>query len=379
MVYLDNSATTPVCPQAAEAALQMMTENFGNPSSLHTLGIRAEESLADTRARLADTIGCTPAEITFTSGGTEANNLAILGAAIARQRRGRHIVVSAIEHASVSAPIERLEQQGFEVTRVLPQADGRILPADVLSACRADTVLVSVMLVNNETGAVFPMDRVAAKIRKIAPLAALHIDAVQAVGKIPVNVKKLDADLLTVSGHKLYAPKGVGALYCRKGVRLTPPSALGGGQEKSLRSGTENTAGIAAFGAALAALPTTAESAAHYSALRQHLLERLNGRSEIRWHLPEDGVPYIVNFSVMGLRSETLIHFLAEREIYLSGGSACSKGHLSPVLTAMGLPAEEIDSALRVSFGKDNTTDDVDKLADALADAIQTLTKRRAL
>ena len=376
MVYLDNSATTAVCPQAAEAALSMMTENFGNPSSLHTLGIRAEEAVTAARERLADKLGCLPAEITFTSGGTEANNLCILGAAAAKQRRGRHLVVSAIEHPSVSASFDRLEQQGFEVTRVLPQADGRVLPADVVAACRADTVLVSVMLVNNETGAVFPMERAASRIRKAAPLALIHTDAVQAAGKIPVNVKKLDVDLLSVSAHKLYAPKGVGAFYCRKGVRLVPPAALGGGQEKALRSGTENTAGIAAFGAALDTLPAPAESARHFTALRARLQERLADRPEIRWHLPADGVPYIVNFSVMGLRSETLIHFLAERDIYVSGGSACSKGHLSPVLTALGLPPEETDSALRVSFGLSNSADDVDKLADALAEAVQTLKRR---
>ncbi len=377
MIYLDNSATTGVCAAAADKAMQMMLSDFGNPSSLHSLGIRAEEELNAARKQVAALIGATPEEIIFTSGGTEANNLAILGAAAAKQRRGKHIVVSAIEHASVSAPIAMLEKQGFEVTYVQPQPDGNILISDVLAACRADTILVSIMLVNNETGAVFPLEKAVPHIRKRSPLATVHTDAVQAVGKLTVNVKKLDVDLLTISGHKLHAPKGVGALYCRKNVRLIPPAAVGGGQEKAMRSGTENTPGIAALGEAIRALPKPAESRELYIALKQRLLDRLDGRPEIRWHLPENGVPYIVNFSVMGLRSETMIHFLATRSIYVSGGSACSKGHTSPVLTAMGLPPDEIDSALRVSFGRDNALDDVDALADALADAVNELAHRR--
>lgn len=377
MIYMDNSATTAVCAEAAKKAAEMMLSDFGNPSSLHTLGIRAEEELTAARKRMADLIGATPEEIVFTSGGTEANNLAVLGAAAAKQRRGKHIVVSAIEHPSVSAPMALLKKQGFEVTYIQPQQDGNILPADVWTACRADTILVSVMLVNNETGATFPMEKALPRIRKLSPLATVHTDAVQAVGKLAVNVKKLGVDLLTVSGHKLHAPKGVGALYCRKGVRLIPPAALGGGQEKAVRSGTENTPGIAAFGEAIRLLPTPAESQSHYAALRQRLLNRLGDRPEIRWHLPENGMPYIVNFSVMGLRSETMIHFLANREIYVSGGSACSKGHTSPVLTAMGLSPEEIDSALRVSFGMHNTIHEVDKLAEALRDAVAELAHRR--
>lgn len=377
MVYLDNSATTAVCAEAAKKAMDMMTVDFGNPSSLHTLGIRAEEEVSAARQRLADLIAATPEEIVFTSGGTEANNLAVLGAAAAKQRRGKHIVVSAIEHPSVTAPMALLEKQGFEVTYVQPQPDGNILPEDVWAACRADTILVSVMLVNNETGATFPMEKAVARIRKLSPLATVHTDAVQAVGKLAVNVKKLGVDLLTVSGHKIHAPKGVGALYCRKGVRLIPPAALGGGQEKAVRSGTENTPGIAAFGEAIRLLPTPTECRSHYVALRQRLLDRLQGQPTVKWHLPENGAPYIVNFSVMGLRSETMIHYLAKRDIYVSGGSACSKGHTSPVLTAMGLAPAEIDSALRVSFGMHNTSDEVDKLADSLIDAIAELTHRR--
>lgn len=377
MIYLDNSATTAVCKQAADKAYAVMTAQFGNPSSLHSLGIRAESEMTEARQRLADLIGAAEAEIVFTSGGTEANNLAILGAARAKKRRGLHIVRSAIEHPSVTAAFDRLAEEGFEVTVVPPAADGSINPNDVVAACRPDTVLVSVMLVNNETGARFPMDKTAPRIRKRSPLAVIHTDAVQAVGKIPIHVGRMGIDLLSVSGHKLYAPKGVGALYCRKGTRLLPPAALGGGQEKGVRSGTENVPAIAAFGEAIRALPPTAESLARFTALKERLLEGLQSLPEVRVHLPLDGVPYVVNFSVMGLRSETLIHFLAEREIYLSGGSACAKGHASPVLTSMGLPPAEIDSALRVSFGLHNTNEDVDGLLAALRIAANTLTHKR--
>ena len=377
MIYLDNSATTAVCKPAADKAYAVMTEQFGNPSSLHSLGIQAEAELTEARRILAERIGATEAEIVFTSGGTEANNLAILGAARARKRRGLHIIRSAIEHPSVSAAFDRLAEEGFEVTVIPPQADGSVASDDVVAACRPDTVLVSVMLVNNETGALFPMEKAAPRIRKKSPLAAIHTDAVQAFGKLPIQVGRLGVDLLSFSGHKLYAPKGIGGLYCRKGTRLLSPAALGGGQEKGIRSGTENVPAAAAFGAAVASLPPIAESQAHFAALKERLVEGIQTLPDTRLHLPQNGVPYIVNFSLMGLRSETLIHFLAEREIYVSGGSACAKGHASPVLTAMNLPPAEIDSALRVSFGSHNTPADVDALVSALRTAADTLTHRR--
>ena len=373
MAYLDNSATTAVYPASAALAVRMMTECFGNPSSLHTLGFEAEQQMTAARKQIAALISAEPDAVIFTSGGTEANNLALLGAAEAKKRDGKHVLTSQTEHPSVSAACDRLEALGFEVERLAPRPDGNIDPEAVYAACRPDTVLVSLMTVNNETGARFPWETVHAEIRRRAPRAILHTDAVQAAGKLALSVQKMGVDLLSMSGHKLHAPKGVGALYVRKGVRLTPPAALGGGQEKGRRSGTENVPGIVAFGDAASRLPAPAEADQLYRSLRDTLLDGLRAFSGIVPHLPENGVPYIVNFSMPGFKSETLLHFLAQRQVYVSGGSACAKGHKSPVLTAMGLPANEIDSALRVSFSDQNTKDDVQALLDALRDARDTL------
>ncbi len=371
--YLDNSATTPVCPQAVEAAVRMMTGCFGNPSSLHTLGVEAEKELSAAREAVGRLIGADPARLVFTSGGTESNNLAILGGAAARIRQGRHAVTSAVEHASVAAAFDRLEQEGWTVERIRPDPDGTLPAERVANACREDTTLVSVMLVNNETGARHPVESLVPLIRKASPRALIHTDAVQAAGRIPFSAERMGVDLMTVSGHKLHAPKGVGALYIRRGVRILPRQ-IGGGQEGGLRSGTEAAPAIAAFGAAAAAVPPYREQETLYRALRERLIASLSSLAV--FHLPPEGVPYIVSLSLPGLRSETLLHFLAERGVYVSGGSACSKGKRSPVLTAMGLPAREIDSALRVSFSWDNTPDEVDRLADALHLANRTLVRR---
>ena len=371
--YLDNSATTPVCPQAVEAAVRMMTACFGNPSSLHTLGIQAEKELSAARESVARLIGAPAGRLVFTSGGTEANNLAVLGGGAARARQGRHAVTSAVEHASVAAAFDQLEREGWTVERVRPERDGTLTAERIAAACREDTALVSVMLVNNETGARHPLETLVPEIRRISPRALIHTDAVQAAGRIPLSAERMGVDLLTVSGHKLHAPKRVGALYVRKGVRLLPRQ-IGGGQEDGLRSGTEAAPAIAAFGAAAAAVPPFREQEALYRRLRDRLLERLSPLGV--FHLPPEGVPYIVSLSLPGLRSETLLHFLAERGIYVSGGSACSKGKRSPVLTAMGLPAGEIDSALRVSFSWDNTLEEVDRLAEALRLADHALVRR---
>lgn len=371
--YLDNSATTPVCPQAVEAAVRMMTVCFGNPSSLHTLGIQAEKELSEAREAVARLVGAAADRLIFTSGGTESNNLAILGGAAARARQGRHAVTTAVEHASVAAAFDQLEREGWTVERIRPEPDGSLPAERVAAACREDTALVSVMLVNNETGARHPVEGLVPLIRRMSPRALIHTDAVQAAGRMPLFAERMGVDLLTVSGHKLHAPKGSGALYVRKGVRLLPRQ-IGGGQEGGLRSGTEAAPVIAAFGAAAAVVPPFREQEALYRRLRERLLEGL--ASSAVFHLPPEGVPYIVSLSLPGLRSETLLHFLAERGIYVSGGSACSKGKRSPVLTAMGLPAAEIDSALRISFSWDNTLEEVDRLTEALRLAESTLARR---
>ncbi len=371
--YLDNSATTAVCPQAADAAVRMMTVCYGNPSSLHTMGIEAEKALSAARASVARLLGVPAETLLFTSGGTESNNLAILGGAAARIRQGRHAVTTAVEHPSVSAAFDQLEREGWTVTRVRPDPDGTLPAERIVSACRDDTVLVSVMMVNNETGARHPLERMIPAVRRTAPRALIHTDAVQAAGRLALSTERLGVDLMTVSGHKIHAPKGIGALYIRKGVRLQPRQ-IGGGQERGLRSGTEAAPAIAAFGAAADAVPPFREQEALYHTLKDRLLTGLPPSAVC--HLPPEGVPYIVSLSLPGFRSETLLHFLAEREIYVSSGSACSKGKKSPVLTAMGLSADQIDSALRISFSWDNTIDDVDRLTQALRLAEQTLIRR---
>lgn len=375
MIYLDNSATTAVCRAAAEKAVSLMTTCFGNPSSLHTLGFRAEQEMTAARRTVAEWLGISPSTLIFTSGGTEANNLALFGGATARQRSGRHIVTTAVEHASILAACAELEKQGFEVTRIQPGRDGTIQPQQVLDACRPDTVLVSIMLVNNETGARFAMEDMVPGVRRISPQALVHCDAVQAAGKLPVNFERMSVDMASVSGHKIHAPKGVGALYIRKGVRILPRS-FGGGQEKGLRCGTEAMPAIAAMGAAVTAMPAPSEQQRLYSRLRDRLIDGLSDRPDVVFHLPDGGVPYLINLSVPGIRSETMLHFLAEREIYVSSGSACSKGKRSPVLTAMGLSDREIDSALRISFSYENTEEDVDGFVEALKQAADVLVRK---
>ena len=373
--YLDNSATTRVCEAAAQAAYRLMTEVYGNPSSLHSMGFQAEREMTATRRQVATLIGCEEGEITFTSGGTEANNLAIFGAVAAHPHDGRHIVTTAVEHASVSASVDALEKEGYTVTRLVPDENGVLTAEAIASACRPDTVLVAVMLVNNEIGSRFPLEQAVPAIRRVATKAHIHCDAVQAAGKMPIRVGRWGVDSMAVSAHKIHGPKGVGALYLRRGARILPRQ-LGGKQEGGLRCGTEAVPLIAAFGAAVGELPPVPKQIAHYDALRRHLLARLGDNPAVRFHLPTGGVPYIIHLSVPGYKSETLLHFLAQKEIYVSSGSACSKGAKSPVLTAMGLPAEEIDSALRVSLCRDNTIEDMDRFADGLLEAMEKLARK---
>lgn len=373
--YLDNSATTAVCKPAADKAYAVMTEIYGNPSSLHTLGFAAEQELSAARRQVAALMGVPPEGVVFTSGGTEANNLAVLGSVAAHPRAGRHIVTTAVEHSSVRASCDRLEQEGYTVTRLTPAADGTVTARQIVDACRPDTVLVAVMLVNNETGARFPLERAVEDIRRISPAAHIHCDAVQAAGKLPLKGERWRFDSMAVSAHKLHGPKGCGALYLRRGARVQPLN-IGGKQENGVRCGTEAVPLIAAFGVAAGLVPSFAEQRAHFETLRARLLEQLEGREGIRFHLPAEGVPYIVHLSVPGIRSETLLHYLAQREIYVSSGSACSKGAASPVLSAMGLPPEEIDSALRVSMDFSNTTEDIDRFCQSVLQAAAELVKR---
>ena len=376
MAYLDNSATTAVCRAAAERALRVMTEVYGNPSSLHTMGVRAEQELNRAREEVATLIGAKSDRIIFTSGGTEANNLAILGGAAACRRSTPVAVTTAVEHPSVAACFDELEKQGWTVTRLQPDRDGMISPEQLAEVCTEDTSLVSIMTVNNEVGARFDIPTMVSVVRARSPKALFHTDAVQAAGKLGIKAERWGVDLLSVSGHKIHAPKGVGALYVRRGVRVLP-RVFGGGQENGIRSGTEALPAIAAFGAAAASVPSFEKQAEHFERLRTVLQHALADLPDVKWHIPPNGVPYIVHLSVVGIRSETLLHFLAQREIYVSSGSACSKGKHSAVLAAMGLPMAEIDSSLRISFCFENTEDEVLALAEALRDATVTLQRRR--
>ena len=371
MHYLDNSATTMVSPEAAKKALEMMTEVFANPSSLHAFGIRAEAEVEAARKAVAAQLGCSDEEILFTSGGTEANNLALFGVAEAGKRRCRKIVVSSVEHSSVIEAAKKLENDGFTVVYVAPRADGIIHPEDVAAAVGDDTSLVSVMRVNNETGAVMPVADIFEEVRDVNPNVICHTDAVQAFGKLECKVKKLGADLLTVSAHKVHAPKGCGALYIKKGVRLVPRQ-YGGEQQKKRRPGTEAAQTIAAFGVACEQFDIRA-NAAYVRQLNDYAKEKLLAIEGVVLNSPADALPYVLNITAGRVRSETMLHHLEKREIYLSSGSACAKGKPSHVLSAMGYDKDRADSALRVSFSKYNTKEDIDALAEGIAIGLRTL------
>lgn len=363
--YLDNSATTKVLQSAAEKAVQVMTETYGNPSSLHSMGFQARCVLEDARAAVANSLHAAPAEIIFTSGGTESDNLAVLGAAQAKKRQGNRIVTTAIEHPAVLSAMEQLEKQGFEVVYLKPDSEGNISPQQMEAAIDEKTILVSIMLVNNETGALLPVQEAARAIRRKKSPALLHTDAVQAYLKLPVSPKKLGADFITVSSHKVHGPKGVGALFAAKGARILP-QLFGGGQEWGLRSGTQALPAIAAFAKAVEEAPGPAVELAYAAALNKYCREKLAQMPEVVVHSPENGLPHIINFSAGRVRAETMLHFLAEREVYVSAGSACGKAKPSHVLTAMGLPKQQVETSLRVSFSRMNQTQDIDALASAL-------------
>lgn len=371
-IYLDNSATTRVCEEAAQKALYMMTACYGNPSSLHSKGFAAEKELAAARAVIAEKLSAQPGEIYFTSGGTESDNIAILGAAHARKRAGSRIVTTAIEHPAVLNTMAQLEKEGFEVIYVQPEADGNIPAEKFADVIDAKTVLVSVMAVNNETGAVMPLKEIAAVIKRKKAPALFHTDAVQAFCKMPLSPKKLGLDLISVSGHKVHAPKGVGALYVKSGVRILPHS-FGGGQEKNLRPGTEGVPQICAFGAAVKAMPSEKEAEKTVREVCDRLLSRLREMPEVTINSPENAVPYIVNLSAGRVRAETMLHFLAGKGIYVSSGSACGKAKPSHVLEAMGLSGQRIDTSLRVSLCRENTKEEIDTFVAALQEGLATL------
>lgn len=374
IIYLDNSATTKPCDKAIEYMNKALSDNWGNPSSLHTLGINAEEILLSAKDVCAKAIGARSDEIFFTSGGTEANNLAINGAAVSRAKRGNRIVTTEIEHPSVLEPIRALEQKGFEVIYLKPDKNGVVAEEDIKAAITKSTILVSMMLVNNEIGSIQPIKAAASAIKSVGAPALLHCDAVQALGKLPFKVSELGVDLLSFSGHKIHAPKGIGVLYKKKGVTITPV-IYGGGQQEGIRPGTESAPLIAALEGAVLSLPNISEEYKKMQQLNLTAREKLLATGLVDINSPADSLPYILNFSVVGFRSETLLHFLDAKGIFVSSGSACSKGKLSYTLSALGLDNKRIDSALRVSFSRDNSIEDIDKLCDALSEASKKIKK----
>lgn len=375
-IYLDNSATTRVCEKSAEKVLELMTRCYGNPSSLHKKGLEAQKEVSHARETVASSLGAQPREIIFTSGGTEANNLAVLGGAAANRRRGKRIVTTAIEHPSVLEPMKQLEKEGFEVVFLSPDGAGRIPEEAVFDAVTRDTVLVSVMAVNNELGSIQPIEVLRKAVKRAGAPALVHVDGVQAYGKLPLRPEKLGIDLLTVSGHKIHGPKGVGALYVSKSARILPRT-FGGGQERDLRPGTEAAPLIAGFGAAVEELPDWRQAYGRMEELRAYAVQKLSKLPEVEINSSEEGLPYLLNFSALGVRSETMLHFLAQREIYVSSGSACAKGKQSHVLKAAGLPDSRISSAIRVSFSRENTEQDIDALAEGVREGLACLARAR--
>ena len=371
--YFDNSATTKPCQEAVDAAVDALTNRWGNPSSLQKPGDDANRFLTECRKTVAATLRAQPEEIVFTGCGTDSNNLAIFGSALALRRRGKRIVTTDIEHPSVEEPMKRLEEFGFEVVRLPVDSAGTVSKADLTDAVTPKTILVSMMMVNNAVGSIQPVKAAAAAVRRAGAPALNHTDCVQASGKMPLNPKQLGVDLLSASGHKIHGPKGVGFLYVRKGVRLKP-YLLGGGQERGLRSGTEAMPNIAGFAAAAAAVGDLSANRAHVQALRDSLVEQVQGVGVVV-NSAKEALPYVLNLSVPGIPSEVLRNFLSERGIYVSTGSACSKGHRSRVLQEMGLSPERIDSAVRISFSRYNTQEEVDYTAAAIREAIATLRK----
>ncbi len=350
-----------------------LNDNWGNPSSLHTLGMNAEIAVSDARECVAKYIGALPKEIIFTSCGTEANNMAIMSA-LHRKNRGNRVITTAIEHPSVLEAVKSLQKFGFEVITLKPQPNGVVSLADLENALSDKTVLVSIMLVNNETGAIQPIEEAAKLTHQKAPNAFFHCDAVQAFGKMPINVKNLGVDMLTVSGHKIHAPKGIGFLYLNQKTHITPLLS-GGGQENGMRSGTECVPLICALQGAVEELPNLKETLETRRELYNYAVNLLTQNNLATINSDENGLPYVLNVSVNGYRSETLLHFLERKNIFVSSGSACSKGNVSYVLKEMGKDNKSIDSALRLSFSRYTTKEDIDLLVSELKNATSRLRK----
>lgn len=377
--YLDNAATTKASDSVREVMDLVLGEDFGNPSSLHKKGMRAEQYVKAARIAIAKTLKAEPKEIVFTSGGTEANNLALIGAALARRRTGKHIIATSFEHASVHAPLLFLEKMGFEISFVPVDKNGHMILEELLLAMRQDTVLVSVMYVNNELGAVQDIAGIAGAVKKKKPDVLFHTDAIQAYGKYCICPKKERIDLLSASGHKFHGPKGSGFLYIRDKVHILP-ILHGGGQQKGMRSGTENVPAIAGIGRAAEEIYTGhEEKIAHLYSLKQRMMELLHRMEGVSVHALDlpliQSAPHIVSAGFLGVRSEVLLHALEERGVYVSSGSACSSNHpgISGSLKAIGVKKELLNSTLRFSFSVNTRSSEIDYAAAQLEELLPLL------
>ncbi|MCD7770636.1 MAG: cysteine desulfurase [Oscillospiraceae bacterium] len=377
-IYLDNAATTKVMTEVSGAAAYAMTEAYGNPSSLHHMGIEAERLITYSKKQIMLALGVTSeqGEIIFTSGATEGNNTAIFGVTETYGKRKKRVVTTTVEHPSVEKAFDRLEEKGFEVVRVSPDENGEITAESLVSAVNENTCLISAMLVNNENGYILPVGEAFQKIKKRYPECFTHCDCVQGFEKLPLSQKKLQVDIITMSGHKIHAPKGIGAMFIRKGIRLTP-LMVGGGQQKGIRSGTEPVPMIYAFGKAVEVLNgNLSERYSHASEINAYAREKL---SEIGAVILSDvsASPYILSLAVPDIRSETMLHFLEERNIYVSSGSACSKGKTSDVPTEFKVSERYLDSIIRLSFSFETSKSDIDALCEAVSDGMKNLAKIR--
>lgn len=375
--YFDNSATTRVLDSVKDIVVKTMTEDYGNAAAKHRKGMEAETYIRNARAEIAKTLKVAEKEILFTSGGSESNNMALIGTAFANQRAGRHIISTSIEHPSVYNPLGYLEEQGFEVTILPVDHDGHISLEELEAAVRPDTILVSVMYVNNEVGAIEPVEEISRIVKRKNSGTLLHADAIQAYGKLTIRPKKQGIDLLSVSGHKIHAPKGVGFLYISSGVKIKP-LIYGGGQQWNLRSGTENVPGVAGLGVAAKEMYTDHEQkVARITEIKDHMIDRLGELDGVVVHSKKGSgsAPQIVSASFEGVRSEVLLHALEDKGIYVSSGSACSSHHpgISGTLKGIGVSPKLLDSTIRFSFGVFNTKEEVDYCIGVLAELLPML------
>lgn len=382
-IYFDNSATTRCYDSVRDIVVKTMTEDFGNPSSMHQKGVEGEKYLKDAAAIMAKVLKVNEKEIFFTSGGTESNNWALIGGAMANKRAGNHIITTAIEHPAVSEPLRFLEEQGYRVTRLGVDADGVISLEELDAALTEDTIIVSTMYVNNEMGAVQPVAEIARLVHSKCPKALYHVDAIQAFGKYEIYPKRIGIDLMSASGHKVHGPKGVGLLYMSEKAKVSP-IILGGGQQRGMRSGTDNVSAIAGFGAAVKEIyQDRAKKNEYLYDLKKYMIQRLSELDDVAvhgTHEDEKSAPHIINVSFVGVGSEVMLHTLEDRGIYVSAGSACSthKRSKSPTLTAIGATKEQLDSSVRFSFTEENTKEEVDTVIDVLKQVVPMLRRYRA-